>query len=175
MAPGQEAYEEAFRRVVAHRTMLKAYVQAIVRDPFLAEDTFSDVTLEIVRSWERYDQTRSFENWARGLARRVALANLRKHHRQLLFLDETVLELLGVELDQLGDEAQLDTRKQVLRQCLQRLSGTNQALVRLRYFENRSYAEISRSVGRTVGALYAVFSRIHEALSQCMEQGLRST
>jgi hypothetical protein len=49
--------------------MLKACVQAIVRNPTLAEDTFSDVTLEIVRSWERFDQARPFEPWARGVGR----------------------------------------------------------------------------------------------------------
>ncbi|MDQ3622444.1 MAG: hypothetical protein M3463_08160 [Verrucomicrobiota bacterium] len=38
--------EEAFRRVLTHPTMLKVYVHAIVRDPLLAEDTFSDFTLE---------------------------------------------------------------------------------------------------------------------------------
>jgi hypothetical protein len=62
-------------------------VHAIVRDPFLAEDTFSDVTLEIARSWDRFDPTRPFEPWARGLARRVALANLRKHNRPVRGLD----------------------------------------------------------------------------------------
>src|SRR5947207_5758295 len=82
-------YEEAFRHVLAHRTMLKAYVQAIVRDPFLAEDTFSEVTLEIARAWERFDSTRPFQNWARGVARRVALASLRKQSRQPVSLDET--------------------------------------------------------------------------------------
>src|SRR5947207_9934740 len=72
----EQPHEEAFRQVLAHRTMLKAYVQAIVRDPSLAEDTFSDVTLEIARSWGRFDASRPFERWARGIARRVALANL---------------------------------------------------------------------------------------------------
>ena len=34
MSNSAQLQEEAFRRVLAHRTMLKAYVQAIVRDPF---------------------------------------------------------------------------------------------------------------------------------------------
>ena len=52
-APSALPHEDAFRHVLAHRTMLKACVQAIVRNPTLAEDTFSDVTLEIVRAWPR--------------------------------------------------------------------------------------------------------------------------
>ena len=171
----EQPHEEAFRQVLAHRTMLKAYVQAIVRDPTLAEDTFSDVTLEIARSWGRFDPSRPFESWARGVARRVALANLRKHSRQPVLLDESVLENLGEDLDKMGDETQLEIRKEVLRGCLQHLSGANQELVRLRYFEHRSYIEISRALSRSVGALYVVFNRIHHALAHCIEKGLKST
>ena len=76
--PAEQPYEEAFRQILAHRTMLKAYIQAFVRDPVLAEDTFSEVAIEIARCWERFDKTRSFENWARGLARRVALTQVSK-------------------------------------------------------------------------------------------------
>lgn len=140
------AHEAAFRRVMAHRTMLKAYVQVIVRDPVLAEDTFSDVTLEIARSWDRYDPTRPFEPWARGVARRIALANLRKRGRCQVALDEAVLESIGTELDRLGSEADHDLAKESLRRCLRKLSSANQALVRMRYFDDLSSQEISQAV-----------------------------
>ena len=174
MSNSAQLQEEAFRRVLAHRTMLKAYVQAIVRDPFLAEDTFSDVTLEIARSWERFDPTRPFEPWARGLARRVALANLRKHNRPLVTLDESLLESIGAELDQLGGEVEHEAAKQALQRCLLKLSTANQALVRLRYFEDLSYEDISRTVGRGTGALYVAFNRIHQSLSRCVRRELGS-
>ena len=111
-------YEEAFRQVLAHRTMLKAYVQAIVRDPFLAEDAFSEVTLEIARSWNRFDRSRPFESWARGVARRVALTSIRKQGRQPVTLDDSVLESIGTELDAFGNEIELGLRKEALETCL---------------------------------------------------------
>jgi RNA polymerase sigma-70 factor (ECF subfamily) len=170
----EQPHEEAFRRVLACRTMLKVYVQAIVREPSLAEDTFSDVTLEIARAWANYDKERPFENWARGVARRVALANLRKQKRQPVQFDEEVLESIGHELDTFGNEVHLQSRKEILERCLERLSEKNRQLIKLRYFENRSYEDISVAVGRTIGALYVVFNRIHQALARCVEKGLRS-
>jgi RNA polymerase sigma-70 factor (ECF subfamily) len=167
--------EEAFRQVLAHRTMLKAYVKSIVLDPFLAEDIFSEVTLQIVRSWDRFDQSRVFAVWARGVARRVALANLRKENRQPSLLDKDVLESIAEEVEGLGDESALDQRKEALRKCMGRLSERNRLLLRRRYFENRSYQEISRLVDKKVGALYALFSRLHHALLRCVERELRST
>jgi len=122
----------------------------------------------------KFDRSRPFENWARGVARRVALANLRKRGRQTVLLDESVLDSIGEELDKTGDEAQMEFRKQMLQGCLQRLSARNRELVRLRYFENQSYADISSKLGRSIGALYVVFNRIHRSLGQCVEKGLRS-
>lgn len=104
----------------------------------------------------------------------MALANLRKHNRPLVVLDESLLETIGAELDQLGREAEHQLASQALQQCLAKLSAANQALVRLRYFDNLSYGEISRAVNRTPGALYVAFNRIHQVLSRCVRRALAS-
>jgi RNA polymerase sigma-70 factor (ECF subfamily) len=143
---------------------------SIVRDTHLAEDTLQDVTLVIARSWGNFDHTQSFERWARGIAWRVALANLRKYRRPVLELDEEVLEQFGAEMDRLGDEAVLEDRKLALQQCLAQLSEANRELIRQRYFDEYSYEEIATRTGRTLGALYAAFTRIHAALARCVER-----
>ena len=168
----QHSHEEAFRSFLAHRTMLMAYIRAIVHEPNLAEETLHDVSMEIVRSWDRYDSSRPFANWARGVARRVALANLRKSRKEPALLGAEVLEAVGTEIDALGDEAHLEARKQALRECLERLARASRRLVRLRYFENRSYQEMAETVARSVEALYVAFSRIHRALHDCIQERL---
>src|SRR5262249_20750625 len=101
--------------------MLKAYILAIVHDPHLAEDTLSDVTLAIARSWEKFDRRLSFAPWARGIARRVALANSRKANRLIVGLDEDVLESLDAEFDAFGNEASQEEMRQQLNRCLDQL------------------------------------------------------
>lgn len=166
--------EAAFLAVMAHRTMLKAYVKAIVHEPTLAEDTFSDVTLEIVRSWDHYDQTKPFAPWARALARRVSILNLRRKEEERCFIDESTLEEIAQEMDLMGEETALDERKAVLRQCVDKLSTGNQQLIRLFYFENYTYQQMSPIVKRTVGALYIIFSRLHQVLGKCVQNEFRS-
>ena len=163
-----EGQQEAFLKILANRSMLKAYILAIVRDPHLAEDTLSDATLAIVRAWAKYDAARPFEPWARGIARRVALANLRKRGRQPIPLDEDVLEYLGAELSKASDESDQDELKRQLRKCVDRLPERNRELVRMRYFKERSYPDIAAYTGRTPSALYMAFSRIHRALADCV-------
>jgi RNA polymerase sigma-70 factor (ECF subfamily) len=160
---------EAFLQVLAHRTMLKVHILCIVRDAHLAEDTLSDATLAIVRSWEKFDHSKPFSAWARGVARNVALANLRKHKRTTLTLDESVLESLGTALDADGDEGDLEEKKHRLRDCLAKLPARNRELVQWRYFEEISYADIAQRTRRNLSALYMAFSRIHATLADCVK------
>jgi RNA polymerase sigma-70 factor (ECF subfamily) len=69
-----------------------------------------------------------------------------------------------------GDESHLDQRKEALRHCLDKLSTANRRLIELRYFKTESYPKISRKVNKTVGALYVIFSRLHQALSECVQR-----
>ena len=165
------ANDEAFLKVLAHRTMLKIHILCIVRDSHLAEDTLSDATLAIVRSWHTYDPAKPFEPWARGVARNVALANLRKHQRATVVLDEAVLESLGSALDAAGGEAELEGKKQRLRDCVAKLPERSRELVQWRYFDDVSYTDIALRTRRTIAALYMAFSRIHVALAECVKSG----
>jgi RNA polymerase sigma-70 factor, ECF subfamily len=165
-----DAYEDAFRQVLAHRTVLLATVRAIVRDPHRVEDTFSDVTLEIVRCWGSYDPSRPFGPWARGLARRVALANLRKAGREITGLDAEVIELLGSEMEQAGGEPRFEEYKSRLGKCLENLSEAARRLVRGRYFEQRTYVELAAAENKSPGTLYVAFTRIHQTLARCLKR-----
>ena len=162
--------EDAFRCVIRHRSMLMAYVRAIVQDPELAEDTLGDVSVAIARHWGRFDKSKPFGPWARGVARRVALTNLRKHRKRPVLLDSDVLEAVGTELDAYADQAEAEWRKQALDHCLEKLTDFNRLLVRLRYSENRPMREIARVVNWSVDSLYVAFSRIHKALRECVRK-----
>lgn len=169
-----QAHEEAFRQVLAHWTMLNAYVRSLVRDPHLAEDTLSDVAVAIARSWDQYDPGRPFGPWARGLARRVGLENLARRGLRPVLLDDGALEALGAQIEELGDEPRMEERVQALRRCAEKLPEGSRELVRLRYFQNRSYPEIAATLRWSVDALYVAFSRIHKALSECVHRRLEA-
>jgi RNA polymerase sigma-70 factor (ECF subfamily) len=166
--------EAAFRQVMAHRTMLASYVRALVHDPDAAEDVFADVSVELVRSWPAYDQSRPFGPWARGVARRVALANARRFGRRPVLLGEQALEVVGAALDSLGDETRMAERAEALRLCLEGMPEQDREMLRMRYFQNRSYEQIAKAVNRTVGALYVAFYRMHRVLRECIRRRLET-
>jgi RNA polymerase sigma-70 factor (ECF subfamily) len=162
--------QAAFTHFFTHRGMVRAYLQAMLRDGDLVDDTLSDTAVEVARCWDVYDPSMPFGPWVRGIARRLALKRLRGRRRIELGLPEDVLESLGVAMDQIGDRVALDGQKRQLRHCLEGLSGRNRELVRLRYFEEQRLETIAEQSQRSMGALYVAFSRIHAALLRCMEK-----
>jgi RNA polymerase sigma-70 factor, ECF subfamily len=165
--PGTQA---AFTHFFSHRAMLRAYLQAMLRDTDLVDDTLSDTAVEVARCWEAYDPSLPFGPWVRGMARRLALKRLRGRRRVQLGLPDDVLDSLGAAMDQLGESISQDGRKEQLRRCLESLSGRNRDLVRMRYFEEQRFEAIAGQSRRSLGALYTAFSRIHAALLRCMEK-----
>jgi len=166
-------HQAAFAHFFTHRAMLRAYLQAMLRDADLVDDTLSDTAVEVARCWDVYDPALPFGPWVRGIARRLALKRLRGRRRVEVGLPEDVLESLGAAMDQLGDRVALDGQKRQLRRCLEGLSGRNRELVRLRYFEEQRLDAIAERSQRSLGALYVAFSRIHAALLRCMEKADR--
>lgn len=162
------AAREAILRLLAHRTMLKTYLLSIVHDHHLAEDALSETTVQVLQAWPRFDATRPFGPWARGIARRVALAILRQRRRGGTTLGPEVLESLGAAIEDLGDEVELEERRQRLRHCVEKLPERERDLVRLRYFESTGYEELTGRTGRTRAALYMAFRRIHRRLADCL-------
>ena len=163
-------HEEAFATFFAHRPMLRAYLLAILRDAEQVEDTLSDVALATVHSWPVYDRALPFGPWARGIARRVALKRLQKQSRAEVGLPDDVLDSLGAAMDEIGDAVAMESQKRQLRDCLQQLSDRNRELVRLRYHEELSFEHMAQQLGRSLGALYTAFSRIHAALLVCLRK-----
>ncbi len=151
--------------------MLKAYILALVRDPFSVEDVFTEVTAALRRCWSEYDSMHPFEEWARGVARRVALKSACHRKRKVSLLTLEVLHSLGAELDLMGDETELEQRKAKLRQCLEELSEVQQRLVQACYFRNISHSEISIALGKSARALDVMLKRVHQGLATCLEKG----
>ena len=165
--------KEAVRLVLAHQTMLKTYIRMFIRDPYVAQETLSDVTLVILHDWEKYDTNRPFERWARGIVRNVALKNLRSELRWPFPISDGVVEGIAEQVDDIDDECVLECRKRALAGCIQRLPIRHRNLVCLRYFEERPYSEISGMVGRTAEALYVVVNRLLNSLHSCIDRQLR--
>src|SRR4051812_10563419 len=77
-----------------HRWMT-AYFLAATGTPEAAEDLVQEVFTEALTSAPRFDTTKSFGAWLRGIARNILMEHYRKTKHQFIALDHTVLDQLN--------------------------------------------------------------------------------
>ena len=88
--------------------------------------------------------------------------------RDRLVFREEVLEALA-EARQ-AQEPQLEVQRRALRHCLDELSPADQALLKRRYADSETIAELADEQGRTAKTLYRRLDRLREAIARCVER-----
>lgn len=139
-----------------------AYVQREVRNTALAEDIVSITFEKALRNLPRYRwRGTSFGAWLYQIARN----EIRMHHRRRNWLtpllerfQSTVNVEQHVQRSQEGDAVSL---------ALGRLSGADQELLRLRYYEDLSNGEIAEVLHKSPGAVAVA---LHRALKRLRQQ-----
>ena len=60
-----------------------------------------------------------------------------------------------------------------LAHCMEKLTANNRELLRLRYFERRSGAEVASAMSRKLETVYQALARIHKTLGDCVRSRLQ--
>ena len=160
--------------VRGHSDMLSVYLRCAVRDPALVDDLFQETLLTAWKILPRFDRTRPFGPWLRGIAAKLVLAQRRKQARSFLFLDEQVLEHLESRHEALarlpGDT--LNDKLDSLRECLQALPPPYRQAVELRYHDNLSSDRLAERLAISAEALKKRLQRGRAKLLACLERKL---
>jgi len=148
------------------RTILLAYIRAIVRDEHLAEDVFQEAVSVALASIEKIRDAEHWSAWMRQSARHRALNALRSRKR--FVLDPVLLDQLEGEWAQEGEFD--DPARAALRECVGKLTPNAQSLLRLRYSDGLSGTRLAEAVNRNLNTVYVAMSRIHRTLKECIEK-----
>jgi RNA polymerase sigma-70 factor, ECF subfamily len=170
--PGIEGQALIASLLMRHRTELFAYLLASVRNAHDAEDLLQDVSLAASSSWAQYRPGTPFLAWAREIARRRILDYGRRMSRRHALLEPEVLEALDAAAVSIEAEQPLEPRRDALRRCLTKVGGDARRILELRYGDKADVSRISREVGRTVQASYAILKRTKQLLKECIDRRL---
>lgn len=164
--------EEATRQLLQHRKVLFAYLHAIVRDHAVAEDLFQEVSMVLLRRWAEFGPVRDFWSLVRQVARRQALAALRKEGREIL-LSEQALDAVDRGFDAVA--AETPSRQDALRECLKSLPDLWQKILQLRYWTNLPVAEVASRLAKSENTVSVTLNRIRSRLADCVRRKVRLT
>lgn len=168
VATARSAEDERFLALLSEtRVQLKAFIWSVLRHRELCEDVMQEVVLVLWKTFDRYDSSRPFGLWARGVAARVIMAADRRARRQVPLSPEAMVALLDAHERVTAD---LPSDHRALRACLDKLPERARRLVRMRYEEQLSFPQIAQKVGGTMDAVRMALTRVHTNLMRCLRR-----
>lgn len=165
-----EHTEQFVQQLTESQNRLYGYVYSLLGDRGAANDVVQETNLVLWRKLNEFDPDRPFLPWAFAVARFQVLANLRDKKRDRLLLDADLAEKISDDVE--STSGSLDSVREALRACLQKLPAPSRELVQQRYLQTMSVADVAASLGRTVGATKVALLRARKHLATCVQKTL---
>jgi RNA polymerase sigma-70 factor, ECF subfamily len=163
---------DAFARLFAqHDRWLFAYLVSLLGNATHAEEVFQEVCVVLWREYETFELGTDFVRWVSVIAHHQVHRFRRQQRRVGPQLSETTVDLLSHDAVERADL--LESRRDALRGCLEKLPDTDRHLVGCCYGDSRtSFKTAAEQLGRPVNTVYKALNRIRRALHDCIERTL---
>jgi RNA polymerase sigma-70 factor (ECF subfamily) len=146
------------------------YIASLLPDLTDADDLFQETSMVLWRKFSEFQPGTSFIAWAHSIAFNLVRRYYARRQRSRLVFDAALLEALREDARAISE--QLDTNRQAVLECLQKLRPQDRDLIRRRYEKGATVAVISQVIGRPVDGIYKALQRIHRALYTCVKRKL---
>jgi RNA polymerase sigma-70 factor (ECF subfamily) len=162
--------DELIRNFQRDRRRLIAYIRSLVGDPDLTEDIFQEVTVVVLNKADEFDPQYDLQAWCRGIARNIIKRERTRSRRLPVFKDDAIVELVDKAFEEHAEQGFADSRRSVLRQCMQFLTPANKELLEQRYTGGLSLRELAGKLQRSELAVQVALSRLRKALTECVQR-----
>ena len=143
-----------------------------VGDPVVAEDLTIEAFTKAFRNLSRFSPDFAFSTWLYKIANNNCIDYLRKQKNDPCSRDKSNSQNQQSEMiDQAFDPEEnfiREQRQRILRDTVDKLNPRYRQLIRLRYFEELSYEEISVALSLPLGTVKAGIFRARELLYQIL-------
>ena len=156
-----------------HHRGLLVYARALARNEATAADLVQDAFIAAWRNLGRFDVTRDFGAWLRGIIRNKWREYLRRHSREV-DVDDATLEAWEYHFAQwdanrgTNNPEVLDT----LDECLKHLPDAMSEPVRRFYYLDESGEKIASALGIDITTFRKRLQRARHALRACLDRKL---
>lgn len=146
-----------------HHRMALVYAQTLSGNEHTARDLAQEAFLVGWQNWSKFDITRDFAAWIRGIIRNKWREFCRKESRTVGW-DEEALSQLEATVQEVPQSDFFEK----LQNCLTRLPETLSACIKAHYFELLSTAETAAKLETSEAATRKRLQRAREALKSCL-------
>lgn len=162
----QEGDVFAFEHLVKrYQRRLHSFVIHVVRDSDEAWDVVQESFINLYKTIDRVEPTRKFSIYLFSIARNTAISHLRAHKKEIPLED-----IVGLTDDEsLYERLAALERETYVREGLARLDEKYRSVIRLYYFDDLSYEEISQKLHLPINTIRTHLARAKEALKKILE------
>ncbi len=129
-----------------------------------------EVALTLWQEFDRYDSTRPFGAWARGVAANKVMQRWERDGRTPRPFSPQAVQALVDACDRA--EARSSLRAEALEDCLKELPDKSRRLLTMRYGDLLKVERIAAELQATVDGVYQSLSRLRIKLAECVERRL---
>jgi len=158
-------------RFVAERHYLMGFIYGMVRDLAAAEDILQEVWIRLAEAAERGESILEPGRWCRGVAKNLILHYWRDKRTAKVIADSELLDIVEKAFEE-NEEPWLE-RRQALMKCIDGLPGKSKQLLRLKYDQGLSFADMAQRLRRSKDSLKMALHRVRQALVACVEKRLQ--
>jgi RNA polymerase sigma-70 factor (ECF subfamily) len=171
-APSTATDRVAFTILVRqHHRQFLAYARALVRDDATSRDLTQDALVIAFKNLAKFDVTRNFPSWVRGIIRNRWREMARE--RKMEPLEEEMLEALEAQHAAWQYAAEVSGSGNAvfiaLEDCLSKLPDPLKSAVDAFYFQEKSGAETACDLGASEASIRKRLERARSVLRQCIE------
>jgi RNA polymerase sigma-70 factor (ECF subfamily) len=127
-----------------HHVRIFRFALRFLNDEAAAEDTVSEVFIDVWRQAERFEGRSQVTTWLLAIARNKALSLLRRRSSEEL--DDEVAEFIEDPSDNPEAAMLKSQRASVLQDCLTQLSPAHREIVDLVYYHEKSVEEVAEII-----------------------------
>lgn len=160
--------DEFAKQLISSQARLYSYIATLLPNRDDAEDVLQRTSLILWQKWDRFDGSRPFLPWARGIALNEIRNFLRLSERKNVHLSEPIIAVLAEEID---DEHSQD-RTDALVACLGNLEARQRHLLEQCYLGSSGVKAAAASMSSSTDAIYMRLHRIRKLLIECINKRL---
>lgn len=156
-----------FARLMAkHYRSLYHYIYSLHPSSSEAEDILQETSINILKHFHQYDETRPFLPWAFRFAYFEVKHFRRTCARDRLVMNDELIDIMATERTEYHEE--LEQQQQRLMFCVKKLVEADQKLLKWRYHTGRTIKDMAQSLNIPVKRLYKRLERLRIILHRCM-------
>jgi RNA polymerase sigma factor (sigma-70 family) len=156
-----ELSEDFVNTLENNKGIIYKIANSYCKDPEDRQDLIQEITIQLWKSFERYNGTAKFSTWMYKISLNTAISFYRKNNRRKVFhvpLSKTVIQTTSEVLE---DEKEVSLG--LLEKFIRELNELDRALIIL-YLEEKSQHEIAEILGISISNVSTKIGRIKERL-----------